>query len=382
MSSLADAIVVGDSSDDEGPKPPPASSPEDAIEIPDSSDDEGPPPRKKLCGPDRQAVAASAPSPDERTIAEVSPVDDQPTIAPAPSPAKKRRPYKCGKCGELKKTGCKCFAASIISSTTERCTIPKCTAGSCTRLHQCRKAGRGCRSGRQWLAPEAFDTKKGGEKRNLTCIVCAAKQKGNNAISNAIWNPINNPINNPITNAKTAAKKMQERIAYEKATLGDEHDVSPEALRAHREAAISRAEELIAGYDVTCPEGYAVIFYGASTGSKGFSVKEEGVNQFRPRGYKVPTIIDAQGHVPPAALTGAWGPGGKSVYDCGSSKVISHAVEKALHEHFAPICDASDDKMPRLWRKRGAGYAQGIGPYHVCIRIMPLPLPHGWRRSF
>ena len=82
------------------------------------------------------------------------------------------------------------------------------------------------------------------------------------------------------------------------------------------------------------------------------------------------------------ALTRAHGPGGVRVYDCGSSKVISPAVEKALHEHFAPICDASDDKMPRLWRKRGAGYAQGIGPYHVCIRIMPLPLPHGWRRSF
>ena len=62
--------------------------------------------------------------------------------------------------------------------------------------------------------------------------------------------------------------------------------------------------------------------------------------------------------------------------------MISHAVEKALHEHFTPICDASDGKMPRTWRKLGAGAPQGIGPYHVCIRIMPLPLPHGWRRSF
>ena len=60
------------------------------------------------------------------------------------------------------------------------------------------------------------------------------------------------------------------------------------------------------------------------------------------------------------------------VYNCGSSKVISHAVEKALHEHFAPIDTCPQD---RLWRKRGAGYAQGIGPYHVYIRIMPLPLP-------
>ena len=109
--------------------------------------------------------------------------------------------------------------------------------------------------------------------------------------------------------------------------------------------------------------------------------EEEGVNQFKPRNYR-PPIFDASGRAPDVALTSAHGPGGVSVYDCGSSKVISHAVEKALHEHFAPICDASDDKMPRLWRKRGAGYAQGIGPYHVCIRIMPLPLPHGWRRGF
>ena len=255
MSSLADAIVVGDSSDDEGPKPPPASSPEDAIEIPDSSDDEGPPPRKKLCGPDRQAVAASAPSPDERTIAEVSPVDDQPTIAPAPSPAKKRRPYKCGKCGELKKTGCKCFAASIISSTTERCTIPKCTAGSCTRLHQCRKAGRGCRSGRQWLAPEAFDTKKGGEKRNLTCIVCAAKQKGNNAISNAIWNPINNPINNPIYGPRSRAKLKAERRKEHRELLR-RHQLD---RHAHSDATINSICDRLVTTGLQCLGGLSIL---------------------------------------------------------------------------------------------------------------------------
>ena len=203
---------------------------------------------------------------------------------------------------------------------------------------------------------------------------CAAKKKERNAISNPIHNPINNP--------KASEERRQRAIAYELATQGDQHDLSDAALRARCEAAISRAEELIAGYWETNPDGFAVQFYGASTGSPGFSVREEGVNQFRPRGYKSPTIIDAQGHVPPAALTGAWGPGGKSVYDCGSSKVISRAVETALHKHFWPICDASDGKMLRLWRACGAGAPQGIGPYHVCIRIMPLPLPHGWRRGF
>ena len=174
---------------------------------------------------------------------------------------------------------------------------------------------------------------------------------------------------------------MQRRIAYEAATLGDEHDLSEAALRARGEAAIRRAEEFIEKYKVMYESGFAVQIFGASTGSKGFSVKGEGVNQFRDRGFK-PPIIDASGCAPHVSLTGTWGPGGVSVYNCGSSKVISHAVEKALQTHFTPICDASDGKMPRLWRKLGAGCPQGIGPYHVCIRIMPLPLPHGWRRSF
>ena len=195
---------------------------------------------------------------------------------------------------------------------------------------------------------------------------CAAKRKERNAI----------------TNAKASEELRQKAIAYEKATQGDTHDLSAPALRARGEAAIRRAEELIAGYWETNPDGFAVQFYGASTGSPGYSVWEEGVNQLRPRGYKVPTIIDASGEVPDVALTSAWGPGGVSVYDCGSSKVISKAVETALHEHFWPICDASDGKMLRLWRRCGAGAPQGIGPYHVCIRIMPLPMPHGWRRGF
>ena len=346
MSSLADAIVVGDSSDDEGPKPPPAvparaRAKAKAPPPPPSARAKAqqclPPARKKLCDPDRQAVAVAS--------------------LPSPPP---------------------------VISTTERCTVSKCTAGSCLRLHQCE--GRGGGKGRAcqglWLAGEAFNYKKGGEKRNLTCKECAAKNKEKNAITNPIYSPINNAINGPINNAKTAAKKMQERIAYEKATLGDEHDVSPKALQAHREAAIDHVTQLIADNWKIYPKGFAVQIYGASTGSQGFSVKEEGVNQLRQRGYKSATIIDATGYAPPVALTRAWGPGGKSVYDCGSSKVISRTVETALHKHFWPICDASDGKMLRLWRACGAGAPQGIGPYHVCIRIMPLPMPHGWRRGF
>ena len=47
----------------------------------------------------------------------------------------------------------------------------------CPHLHQCILAskGKGCRSGgRRWLASVAFNFKKGGSKRNLACIACAA----------------------------------------------------------------------------------------------------------------------------------------------------------------------------------------------------------------
>ena len=53
--------------------------------------------------------------------------------------------------------------------------------------------------------------------------------------------------------------------------------------------------QLIADNWKIYPEGFAVQFYGASTGSE-VLVKEEGVNQFRQRGYKSATIIDATGY--------------------------------------------------------------------------------------
>ena len=101
--------------------------------------------------------------------------------------------------------------------------------------------------------------------------------------------------------------------------------------------------------------------------------------QFTERGYGVPPIVAANGSAIPMGLQGLHGPGGESVYDCGSSKVLSSAVEKAAQTHFTPICDASVGMMPRTSRIIGAGYpSKGTGPYHV----MPLPLPFGWYRSF
>ena len=376
MSSPANAIAIQDSSDDERPTPPPASSPANAIVIHDSSDDEGPKSRRVIAAPKPKPNLFSFIGGAKPTAKAKAPPPPFPSWSTAAPPAAAPPPPSKKLCGLDRQAVAVASVPSppLVTSTTEHCTVLKCTAGSCLRLHQCdgkNGKGRGCQG--RWLASVAFDFKKGGSKRNRTCKECAARQKERNAI--------NNPINNPINNAKTSKKMSQRAIAYELETQGDQHDLSDAALRARGEAAINTASELIADYWKTYPNGFAVTFYGASTGSDGYSVVEEGVKQFTYRGY-TPPIIDASGRAPDVALTGAWGQGGVSVCDCGSSKVISRAVETALHTHFAPICDASDDKMPRLWRKCGAGAPQGIGPYHVCIRIMPLPLPHGWRRSF
>ena len=85
--------------------------------------------------------------------------------------------------------------------------------------------------------------------------------------------------------------------------------------------------------------------------------------QFTERGYGVPPIVAANGSAIPMGLQGLHGPGGESVYDCGSSKVLSSAVEKAAQTHFRPICDASDGMMSRTWRVNRAGYPKRTGPY-------------------
>ena len=132
-------------------------------------------------------------------------------------------------------------------------------------------------------------------------------------------------------------------------------------------------------YKLLHPRGFMLAIYGASTGS--YTIKHEGRMQFSGRGYGVPPIVDANEKEISMTLTGPYGPGGEAVYECGPSKVLSSVVEKAAQVHFTPICDASGPMMPRLWRVPGAGGPKGTGPYKVCIRIMPLPLPFGWHRS-
>ncbi|XRB23991.1 ATP-dependent DNA helicase PIF1 [Pseudoscourfieldia marina] len=158
----------------------------------------------------------------------------------------------------------------------------------------------------------------------------------------------------------------------------ENYGVLPE--ERHITCLLPRTSKSIEEYKLLYPSGFMLSIYGTSTGS--LSIEQEGKMQLTNRGYQTPPIVDVDGKTIAQGVQGAHGPGGESVFDCGSSRVLSKAVEKAAHLHFAPLCDASQGMMPRTWRVIGVGAPKGTGPYHVCIRVMPLPLPLGWRRSF
>ena len=199
---------------------------------------------------------------------------------------------------------------------------------------------------------------------------------GKAKIHNAKWNPINYPI----YNAKVCEIKKRQRVAYEQETLGDEVDLSDAAQEEAGNLAIQVIKQKIETYTEKYKKGFMLFIFGTSTGS--FTIEHEGKMQLTGCGYQTPPVVDAGDKVIAGGLQGSYGPGGVSVYDCGSSKELSMAVEEAAQAYFTPICDALGSMMPRTWRRIGAGGPKGTGPYHVCIRVMPLPLPHGWHRSF
>ena len=72
-------------------------------------------------------------------------------------------------------------------------------------------------------------------------------------------------------------------------------------------------------------DGFMLMIYGTSTGSHSIEVK--GKRQLTNRGYSKPPIVDVNGNTIAMGEQGAHGPGGESVFDCGSSMVMSKAVE-------------------------------------------------------
>ena len=240
-----------------------------------------------------------------------------------------------------------------------RCTIAGCTDLACLLDHQCRRGIR-CSCNYAWQPPAAFGS--WGKKRRLSCETCKVVVKKSNRKYRG----------------KISEVKKQKQIEYEQETLGESDPGRADQEKASNQC-IHVIQQKLETYTVQFPDGFMLMIYGTSTGS--FTIRHEGKMQLTSRGYQTPPIVDVNGEAIPFGLQGAHGPGGESVYNCGSSKVLSKAVETAAQEYFTPICDAPGSMMPRTWRVIGAGAPKGIGPYHVCIRIMPLPLPHGWRRS-
>ncbi|XRB17451.1 hypothetical protein RI054_15g72960 [Pseudoscourfieldia marina] len=73
-------------------------------------------------------------------------------------------------------------------------------------------------------------------------------------------------------------------------------------------------------------DGFMLMIYGTSTGSH--SIEVEGKRELTNRGYSKPPIVDVNGgNTIAMGEQGAHGPGGESVFDCGSSMVMSKAVE-------------------------------------------------------
>ena len=78
---------------------------------------------------------------------------------------------------------------------------------------------------------------------------------------------------------------------------------------------------------------------------------------------------------------GNYGPGSIAVSNCGFSKATAKFVETALQEVLKKedIANPKNVEQIPLWKTNGAGIVQGLGPYVVAVRAMPLPLPQSWK---
>ena len=128
----------------------------------------------------------------------------------------------------------------------------------------------------------------------------------------------------------------------------------------------------------------SVNIFGASTGSIGFSIVQEGAtSSLTERGYDIPATV-----APSSSLSRGWralngperrslGPPAETIYDAGRSKLMSKHVEKQLQ-----LYAMKQQALQPLWRIAGQGEPKGLPPYHVGVRFFPHledgNLPHGF----
>ena len=189
-----------------------------------------------------------------------------------------------------------------------------------------------------------------------------------------------------------SAMRKRKREEWELAETGSKP--SDADVLAHVQAAIAQVDAKIAAAREEHPD-IAIQIYGTSTGSGPYGTAtghnkatrsreranvHEGEMQFVSRGGKSSIqwlerpggrshnnlrLGDLRGH----------GHGGEAVCDCCNSRCLSKEVETALHVHYRKRSRQVGIKI--LYTRDGAGAPQGIGPYDVCLRIVPLPLPEG-----
>jgi hypothetical protein len=244
----------------------------------------------------------------------------------------------------------------------DRCNLAaECTDPACLRLHPC--TGSNCRHyGKVWLPSDRF--KRNINKRFKSCLGYAR--------AHAQYND------------QVRDRKRQHREESELA-ISPELDLSAEGKAAACVSALCSLQSAIAsvrqqypGREISCN------VFGASTGSEGYSIVQEGEKStLTERGYDTPAIV-----APSSAVLRGWralsgpersglGPPAAEIFDAGQSKEMSKHVEHQVQLHV--------EKMPgiqQLWRVAGAGGPKGLPPYCVGIRCIPHEedgsLPHGF----
>lgn len=125
------------------------------------------------------------------------------------------------------------------------------------------------------------------------------------------------------------------------------------------------------GLDPHHPVGVNV--YGASTGSKGFSIVEEGRNSslcesYAGLGYRRKGTKKLRALSPNDRKN--LGPDGRGLYNCHKNDKFSSVVEKRLQIAVRRV--AAVHRLQPLWRVEGRGCPQGLPDYWVCARVFLL----------
>jgi len=237
-----------------------------------------------------------------------------------------------------------------------------------------------------WLSKGNFNQSSAG-KRFKRCAEFNAKKTAREKTTKE-----RNAKNNPINNAKKKARRLEERKMYDLANY-PLLDLSDEELDAAADRAIATFD---ASLEIarTCSSSLAVNVFGASSGSRGYTIKLEGEKSvLTTRGYDTPAIVaktDEGGiRAGPRGAQGvaewcerkkfywraldpderrAVGTEAIELHCCGASTALSRWVESAVQRHVDELV-THDHTLKKLWRVTGAGAPQGTGPYKVGARF-------------